>query len=224
MYRRDGHPSVVKRVQFSVTYPERLRHPIHDRVVRDAVLGRAELLTWSPTPEATSLLWCDGDRQATERAVDSVDSLVSSHLVEGEAGTYAFLRQDAYEFPAAVLETVADAGVAFLPPVTFRSTGAVRFEAVGETTALGAFHEDLSELGDLTVERVEPFERHAAPSRLTDRQRAALETAVAVDYYEVPREGTVADVAEVLGCSTSTAGELLRKAEAAVVEAFVETG
>jgi predicted DNA binding protein len=185
-------------------------------------ITRAELLTWSPTAEATTLLWCDGDRAATETVVSSVDSLLASSFVPGADGTYAFLRQDDYEFAATILETIAEAAVVFVPPVVFLDDGAVEFEAVGEAAALSAFHDALSDLGDLAIDRVHDFERARSPSHLTDRQRAALEAAVAAGYYEVPREGTVEDVAGALDCSTSTAGELVRKAEAAVVRTYVE--
>lgn len=213
----------MKRVQFSATYPERLVHPLHSRLTEEESVSRAELLMWSPTADATTLLWCDGPREATERLVGGVDSVAVSNFVADADGTYAFLRQDDYELAAALLDTIAGARVIFLPPVVFLDGGEVRFEAVGEPTALSSFHASLSELGDLTIERVHEFERSSSPSRLTDRQAAALEAAVAVGYYEVPRDGTVADVAAVLDCSTSTAGELVRKAEAAVIREQVET-
>ncbi|NHN57995.1 helix-turn-helix domain-containing protein [Halorussus rarus] len=213
----------MKRVQFSARYPERLVHPLHRQVIDGQSVTRAELLTWSPTEDATTLVWCDGDPEATEAVVGAIDSLRSSDFVADADGTYAFLRQDDYEFPAALLDVIADSRVIFLPPVVFLDTGEIRFEAVGETPALSAFHEEISELGELTVERVHDFERERSPSRLTDRQRAALDAAVSVGYYEVPRDGTVADVAAALDCSTSTAGELVRKAEAAVIQNYVET-
>ena len=211
----------MKRVQFAVRYPEFV-HPLQRQVVAETPLTRTELLMWSPTADATSLCWLDVDRDAAAAATEAIDSLLASHFVEGADGTYAFLQQDDYEFSAAILETIVDARVIFLPPVVFLDTGAVRFEAVGEPTALSTFHERLSALGTLSIERVHEFERRAAPSRLTDRQRAALAAAVDCGYYEVPREGSVADVAAALECSSSTAGELLRKAEAAVVKQHTE--
>lgn len=47
----------------------------------------------------------------------------------------------------------------------------------------------------------------------TERQRAAGDTALRLGYYEVPRDGTLDDVAEALGCAESTASVLLRRAE-----------
>ncbi|WP_336134434.1 helix-turn-helix domain-containing protein [Natronomonas amylolytica] len=210
----------MKRIQFSVTYPDRFVHPLQRRIMNGTPITRAELLMWSPTAEATTLFWCDGDREATETAIAAVDSLVTSNVVEDTDGTYTFLQQADYEFSTPLLETISESRVVFLPPVVFRETGEVLFEAVGESTALSAFHEALSEFGDLAIEGVREFERAHSPSRLTDRQREALEAAVSVGYYEVPREGTVADVASALDCTTSTAGELVRKAEAMVIEHY----
>lgn len=212
----------MKRVQFSVRYPDRFVHPLHRRLTEETGVSRAELLTWSPTADATTLFWCDGDRAATEAVVSGIDSLVASSLVPDADGTYAFLRQADYEFPDAVLETISNATVVFVPPVVFLETGNVEFEAVGEASALGAFHDDLADLGDPTIRRVHEFERQRSPSRLTDRQRAALEAAVSAGYYEIPRSGSIDDVAAALDCSTSTAGELIRKAEAAVIRTFAQ--
>lgn len=118
----------MKRVQFAAAYPERLVHPLHRRVIEPGPVTRAELLTWSPTADATTLFWCDADADATASVVRVVDSLVEKELVEDGDGTYAFLRQDGYEFAPAVLDAIAAAHVVFLPPVVFLDTGDVRFE------------------------------------------------------------------------------------------------
>ncbi|WP_435125748.1 helix-turn-helix domain-containing protein [Halobaculum sp. D14] len=214
----------MKRTTFSVRYPDRLRHPFHRRLVSKSSVSRADLLMWSPTPDATTLFWCDGDPAATRSVVDAVDSLQTRSTVETADGTYVFLRQSAYEFPDTVLAAVEDARVVFVPPVTFLESGAVRFDAVGDAAALGALADALSDLGDLRIERVAAFDRQRAPAELTARQRAALDEAVSAGYYDVPRTGSVADVADALDCSTSTAGELVRKAEAAVVRQFAARG
>ena len=214
----------MKRIRFSISYPDRFVHPLHREIVQESPVSRAELLVWSPTEDPTTLFWFDAGRAAAERVVGSIDSLLGSHLVADGDGTYAFLRQDAYEFPDPLLDTIAGSRVVFLPPVVFRETGEIGFEAVGEAEALSTFHGELSELGTLTIERVQEFERSRSPSGLTDRQRAALDAAVAVGYYDVPREGSIADIADALDCSPSTAGELVRKAEATVIRAHVRQG
>lgn len=212
----------MKQVQFSIDYPDRLRHPVHRAIVDGGEIARAELLMWSPTADATTLLWFDAAPGPVRAVLSSIESLVASSLVRDGGGTYAFLGQETYEFPAPVLDVVAEASVIFVPPVVFSATGSVTVEAVGEAAGLGDLRKSLAALGDVAIERVRPFARRATPSRLTDRQAAALEAAVSVGYYEIPRSGSIADVADALECSSSTAGELVRKAESAVIQQFAE--
>lgn len=210
----------MKRVTFGVTYPPESAHPVHRGLAREATLSRADLLVWGPTDAVTTLVWYDGGREPVQRVVDGVESLVEATLVPGDDGTYVFSHQTAFELPDAVLELVARAKLAFLPPVTFLDDRRARFEAVGESRHLSEFHARLSDLVGVRIERVREFEREsmpASPAALTERQRAALDAAAAVGYYDVPRTGSVADVADRLDCARSTAGELLRKAESAVV-------
>ena len=54
---------------------------------------------------------------------------------------------------------------------------------------------------------------------LTAPQREALVTAVAEGYFAIPRDATMKDVADILGISTQSASERLRRG----IEAFVET-
>lgn len=212
----------MKRIQFSATYPERFVHPLHLQIMEKTPISRAELLMWTPTADVTTLIWCDSDQKATEKALENIDSLLVSNLVEDSNGTYAFLQQDKYEFSAVLLDVITESRVIFRPPVVFLDTGQVQFEAVGEATALSTFHEELAELGEITIQQVHEFERKNSPSCLTDRQEEALEAAVTVGYYEIPRNGTIADIAAVLDCSPSTAGELVRKAEGAVIHNYME--
>jgi hypothetical protein len=212
----------MKRIQFSISYPDRFDHPLHEQIMEHPSISRAELLLWSPTADATTLIWCNGDRDATERAISGIESLVVSHVVASTDGTYAYLHQDDYEFADVILDTMADSRVIFAPPVVFLDTGVVQFEVVGEATELRTFHDALSTLGDLTIDRVREFERTQSPSRLTDRQLEALLAADEAGYYEIPRQGTIEDIAETLECATSTAGELIRKAEAIVIDHYLE--
>lgn len=70
---------------------------------------------------------------------------------------------------------------------------------------------------------MENLTRTRAPQQfmggLTAPQREALVTAVAEGYFAIPREATMEDVADVLGISTQSASERLRRG----IEVFVET-
>jgi predicted DNA binding protein len=63
----------------------------------------------------------------------------------------------------------------------------------------------------------------APTTALSERQRAAVTTALELGYYETPREATHADVAERLGCAPNTATEHLQKAEAKLVRNAMST-
>jgi predicted DNA binding protein len=54
---------------------------------------------------------------------------------------------------------------------------------------------------------------------LTDRQREALDVALQAGYFQVPRDATLAEVADALGVDTSTASGLVRRAVGTLVEA-----
>ena len=213
----------MRRVTFAVTYPAERAHPIHRKILKGSVVTRMELLGWGPTASVTSLVWYDAARPVVEELLESVDIVETAHLVEGDGGTYAFTIQERFGLDAAVLELIGQARVAFLPPVVFEASGVARFEAVGEQAALSEFHDALVDELTVEIEHVRPFEQRPATAGLTDRQRAALEAAVDVGYYEIPRTGSVDDVAARLGCVSSTAGELLRRAEQTLVTSAVET-
>ncbi|MDS0475342.1 helix-turn-helix domain-containing protein [Natrinema sp. 1APR25-10V2] len=212
----------MKRASFRVTYPDTIAHPLHRRLARVDGVSIAELLMWGPMGTVTTLLWFDCGQDTAAEVLTSVDSVETTDFVAGDDGTYVFVHQTTYEFEEAVLTLVSDSRVVFLPPIAFHGDGTVRFEAVGRAEALTAFYDELTRLADGTLERVGDFDRRSPPAAVTDRQREALEAAAAVGYYEVPRTGSVADVADELGCASSTAGELLRKAESALVASTVD--
>jgi hypothetical protein len=214
----------VKRVTFATRYPVAEASPTHRAVARTDGVTRAELRAWAPAGGARTLSWYDADRGTVERLLDGVEPVAAFRLVPGDGGTYAFADRSEREFDARVLALVAEADVAFVPPVTLHETGTVRVDAVGEPGPLGAFYRRLSEVVDARVEAVREFAGRAAPPRptLTDRRARALSVAVDVGYYDVPRTGNLADVAAELDCARSTAGELLRRAEATLVTAFVD--
>lgn len=212
----------MKQVTFSARYPPGIAHPMHRALMDSEDLSQAQLLMWGPTDTVTTLFWYDGPKSAVRELLAAVDSIERSTLVESTDGTYGFVYQREYELADAVLELVAEARVIFLPPVTFFGTGRVRFEAVGESAALSELYAGLSSVLESTIERVEPFRRQGSTARLTDRQQAALEAAVDVGYYAVPRTGDTEAVAAALDCEPSTAGELVRKAEARVIADYVD--
>lgn len=211
----------MKRVTFQTEYAEPV-HSIQAAVGDTAVTTRADLLCWSPTSDGTALAWFDADQATVGELLDGVDTVVGVSLHEDTTGTYALIEESQLELRQMALDTVADAAVAFPPPVVFYGNGTVRFNAVGPSVALNNLHGQLQKQTTVRIETVQEYRPRSSPGLLTDRQREAMAAAIAVGYYEIPRKGTVANVADTIGCSHSTAGELLRKAERSVITAVMD--
>ncbi|WP_240334486.1 helix-turn-helix domain-containing protein [Halorussus sp. MSC15.2] len=100
-----------------------------------------------------------------------------------------------------------------------------QFEAVGTALDESAFDYDLLsvvETGDETDSRTDReggLTGHGG--LLTDRQRECLNAALREGYFEVPRECTLADLAETLEIDKSTASEILRRGERRVLGAVL---
>lgn len=213
----------MRRVTFAARYPPERAHPIHRRIGEETSVTRMELLTWGPTDAVASLVWYDAGQSVVASLLEAVDVIETTHLVERDGGTYAFTTQEAFALDATVMELIERAAVAFPPPITFVDDGTARFDAVGEQAALSSFYDDLSAELRISIERVSAFSRRPGSVGVTERQWQALEVAVSVGYYEVPRTGSIADVAAEVDCAASTAGELLRKAERRILVTAVES-
>jgi predicted DNA binding protein len=90
-----------------------------------------------------------------------------------------------------------------------------------------ATHEEFEAFGDrldasgLRYELLSVVHRDASSGLLTDRQRECLDVAWRMGYFEVPRDCTLAEVADTLDVDTSTVSETLRRGTARVLERFL---
>jgi len=64
---------------------------------------------------------------------------------------------------------------------------------------------------EFEVERLYTHDGGPADSGLTDEQREVLHTAYDLGYFEIPREASMADVADALGLSSQAVSERLRR-------------
>jgi predicted DNA binding protein len=77
---------------------------------------------------------------------------------------------------------------------------------------------------DVTVNEIGSYDRRGGTLAgvLSDRQLQAINAALELGYYEVPRAGSLADVAAALDCAESTASQLLRRAERDIFSRVLE--
>lgn len=186
---------------------------------------REELLSWHAHDEAGVVYFLSlvvGDPAAVRAALDAVDAVRSFEYARIDDDTcYVHVGMDVRPGDRAWLTALDGREVVVVPPIVFGPDGAIALTVLGDPGELRQVVADFPEAIEVDVERVGEH-RHLAGSlagRLTARQFEALEAARDLGYYEVPREADLAAVADALDCTRSTASELLRRAERALVDA-----
>jgi hypothetical protein len=119
-----------------------------------------------------------------------------------------------------LFETVTTGSLVTAPPIEYHPDGTVTFSVFGPADQIQSALDGVPDPVSVTVEEISGLGAlpQTVPAVLSDRQRAAIQAAPSVGYYEVPRTATHEDVADRLGCAPSTAAEHLRKAETTVIE------
>jgi predicted DNA binding protein len=192
------------------------------------VVRYEELLAWNLLPDREveyELFYVEvTDTDRYRAAVDSVASIRRYNLTRlDETAVYVYVCQETREADVAFRRAFADLDLVVVPPVVYDTEAAMRFTIVGEGPHLRQLLEDVPDDIDVTVEGVGEYDRRhgTLAADVTDRQQEAVAAAAAVGYYDVPRTGSLADVAAELGCAESTASNLLRRAEAGVMRRLV---
>lgn len=167
----------------------------------------------------------DPDREAYAATLSDTESVADFALDRRHDVLYAYVLEHRSPFDRRLAATFSRLDLVVVPPVDFVADGSIRLTVVGRADAVQSAVAAVPPSIDTDVRRVGEFETAVVASsntaRLTARQREAVEAAVDVGYYGSPREGDVGGVAAALGCSTGTAAEHLRKAEARVMRTLV---
>jgi ribosome-associated translation inhibitor RaiA len=196
-------------------------HPMYDLWTNAPFVERASALQWNFTGDALGILhYAVGDADAFEAAVREVPEVLDYDLVRaGDDAFYAYIRDATTDELADLFGPVTRGGLVVVPPIRYHEDGTVSFSLFGPDAEIQAAVEAVPAPVTVTVERVGGLEAVAAAAEtsLTERQREAVEAAVELGYYEIPREAGHEDVAAALDCAPSTAAEHLRKAESKLV-------
>lgn len=215
----------MKSLDLTVHLAEATLHPVHRAICRETGIDRELLFQANPEGELVALLfYAEGDAAAYEELLAAAEPVETFDLVPAAKGCYAYVREAPRPEDEVFYEAFDMGGLVLVPPVEFRPDRTIRLTVLGESDRLEAAVDALEAAPELRVD-VDSVGSDPVPSRagrlgggdLTARQREALAAAWRAGYYEIPREGSVADVAEALGVAASTAATHLRKAEARLV-------
>jgi len=197
-----------------------------DLLLSAPCVDRATNMHWNYTGEEFGVMhYVEGDIEAFERRIEAVETVTAYELTPaGEDAFYAYVRDATNESLRATFEVVFRDPVVVVPPVEFTESGRVTFSVFGPSGDVQAAVDGLDDSLGVTVTAVTGLEGTpgVVESPLSDRQRDAVETALELGYYEIPREASHEDVAAAVGCAPSTAAEHLRKAEAKLLRSMLE--
>ena len=227
VYKRPGDSPPVKQLRVTARVDPDRAPAFFDLLANSQEITETRLLDWNIAADRDTVLYAiRGDptpftSAAPESpAVESVETAAA-----GPEWTYALLEVRTAETETfdAVRRARRRPGLVVRKPVVYRE-GAMHFRVVGDPAPLQAALEAAPEGVDVEVEAVGRFRGalHAPAATLSDRQREAVEAALAAGYYDQPRGATHEDVADRLGCAPATASDHLQKAEAKLVRAALD--
>lgn len=209
--------------------PEWMLHPMQSFIRHTDAVEYEELRAWNvatgdPDTEYV-LFYVEADRERYEEQIDSVDSVRWYDLTPiDEDAFYVYLCQSTRDEDRQWRTAFAELNLLVVPPIAYDDNADFHVTVVGASEDIQAMLDGLPEAIDVDVRAIGEYDRRHAPvaGDVTDRQLAAVDAAVELGYYEVPREASVEDVAAELDCAASTAAKLLQRAEASVMGRVVD--
>jgi predicted DNA binding protein len=186
-------------------------------ITREAI-HRVELLA---DGTAVMLAEARGDQDHYESILDASDYVHQYAVTGAEGRWYAYLQFEPSDVNRRMLQYRQESPVMMEMPVEVHPDGGMVITFVGDESAFSeavpadeAYEIELLETGERPPKGDELF------ATLTERQREVLETALALGYYENPREATQEEIADAVDATAGTVGEHLRKIEHRVFSQF----
>ncbi|SEQ38084.1 helix-turn-helix domain-containing protein [Natrinema salaciae] len=217
----------MKRVRITLRPRGDYAPTIYERLAGGAsYLERARIVNWNvSTPPTAFLFRLEGEYERFERVLDESEMVSAYELLPiTDRSCYCFFEGTVSPAARSLFENFTRGSLMTVPPIECNEDGSTTYTIVGTEADIQAAVDGVPDAVGVTVEAVGG--KRVAPDsvvgRLSPRQRDAVETALELGYYDVPRDATSEDVADELDCATATAAEHLQKAESAVMASLFE--
>ncbi len=215
----------MRHVRLTMRAEEGTVHPVFDVLTRadhtEEVLG----LHWNFSGDRLGILhYVVGDPDAYLAELASIPEVHDHDVARtGEGSFYVYHRCVVDGGAKALFETFTRGSLLLVPPIEFGDGGTSTFSLFGESAEIQAAIEGVPDPIEVEVQEVSGMSStpEVTEATLSDRQREAVEAALELGYYEIPREASHEDVAAAMECAPSTAAEHLRKAEAKLLRSTV---
>jgi len=224
----------MRRVRVTLHPTDATVHPLYDFTAKCDEIETTELIHWNVTDreKPTIVFYHEGGRETFKDEAGELDGVLqhevtsASDVSEGR-GYYAYVRMRSTQTMRRLWELATYGGIVLVPPLEQKG-GALKVTFVGED---GELREVLNRLPagiQAEIDKVETagsdattaYRLNGAPN-LSERQEEALTVAFETGYYDVPKRTTHEEIADRMGCSPSTASEHIKRAEAKLVETYL---
>lgn len=182
--------------------------------------AQVQVLNWNvATTPAAFLLRIIGDLERVEDVLTEDTAIEEYELLPvSERESYCFVTGLGTADARVLWKTFKSGSLMTIPPAEWNVDGSYTFTIVGRDEDIQAAIDSVPD--DVRVDIESVGGTKVAPDsvidRLSDRQLAAVEAAIDLGYYDIPRSATIKDVAGEVGCAVSTAAEHLQKAESKI--------
>lgn len=217
----------MKYLRASLSQPDWMLHPMQQFIRENDVVQYEELLSWNIESGGDieyELFYVEADKQPYEDAISAVESIQWYEITPIDHHSfYIYLCQETRPEDRTWRQAYTELDLVVLPPIIYYSDATFEMTLVGAGDDLRSLIERLPSSIDVTIHSIGTFDRRheTVATDCTERQFEALQRAVEIGYYDVPRQGSLSDVAHALDCTESTASTLLRKAESSIMKRIV---
>ena len=211
-----------------VPLADRYFHPslVAARQHPDITLEQMKYINLFEDETGVVLLGGRGDPEAATEVLRSVEDVVDWELIPGddEDGYYAYIHFVGREPAVSLLKLLDEFRLVLELPLRFTSEGYLRVTVIGSDDNIQQALRSVPETIDAQATQMGEYnpDDERAIAGLTERQREVLEAAVGTGYYEVPRQATYEEIAEVCDCTVGTVGEHLNRIESQIIHSAMD--
>lgn len=212
---------IVKHVKLTMRAPEGTVHPVFDMLTRNENIKQVHGLHWNFSGDRLGILhYVDGDFDTYVTELKSIPSVLDYDIVRiDDDHFYVYHRCIVSGGAQDLFETFTKDTLLMVPPIEFSDDGSATFSLFGDGAEVQTALDSVPEIIEVDVHEVSGMADtpEVTAATLTVRQQEAVEAALSLGYYDIPRQASYDDVAEAIDCAPSTAAEHLRKAEGKLV-------
>jgi DNA-binding NarL/FixJ family response regulator len=199
-------------------------HPLGESLGEEVEITREAIHKVDLLEDGTCTMLSEirGDLDRYRQILEESDAVLDC-AVAGAAQGFAYLRFEPTDFVEYLIRQRREMELVTEMPIELTEDGSHILTLIGDEDAFR--RAGRATPAGVEMELVETGEYHPESSQLsaqlTERQLEILEHAVELGYYDTPRRGTQADIAEAVELSPTTVGEHLRKIEKRVFSRIV---